>query len=408
METPPVLLIDDGELDEVRGLLEDLAVDFLHVRGPSVPDEVEEPACLLVTTAGRALTLQLMQPDEPSGKPMRVAFVTGDSKTQRNLLRRAGFEFLVHSPAHPAAVRLLFLRALYRGREKRGATRLALGYEVNYRTGLRKKKATLLELSDSGCRLLTTQALDRGTRLTLHIPRSVTRGKPIDIPGRAVRVIRGKKDGDSQDFAVAVRFEDLSSDLDIRLNHFLETHASGPTALPAGEASAHITIAPKTPTIPDMKVHLGSAEEIEELGPEEEPIEEPLPEPTAPPRSASPDWIEDADPDAEWEMLENVCEEPPQLELEGDDGNRREHPRVAYESEVIAMFRDATRVLVGQDISQGGMRVEPNENLKAGDYLRLGIYGKADQDPLLVEALVVRNDGPRGVALPPPPVASTS
>jgi hypothetical protein len=69
METPPVLLIDDGELDEVRGLLEDLAVDFLHVRGPSVPDEVEEPACLLVTTAGRALTLQLMQPDDPRSQP---------------------------------------------------------------------------------------------------------------------------------------------------------------------------------------------------------------------------------------------------------------------------------------------------------------------------------------------------
>ncbi len=46
METPPVLLVDDGELDEVRTLLEDLAVDFLHVRGPTIPDEVEEPANL--------------------------------------------------------------------------------------------------------------------------------------------------------------------------------------------------------------------------------------------------------------------------------------------------------------------------------------------------------------------------
>ena len=368
METPPVLLIDDGELDDVRGLLEDLAVEFLHLRGPNVPDEVEEPLSLLVTTASRALSLRLVQPEEVRKRPMRVAFVAGDSKTQRSLLRRAGFEFLVHSPAHPAAVRLLFLRALYQGRERRGAMRMALGCRVNYRTGLRKKKATLLELSDSGCRLLTFQSLERGTRLTVQLPRSLTRGKPIDLPGRTVRVVRGRGDDDTAEFSVAVRFEQIGGDLEARLNAFLDEYATGPTALPEGMESTPPMIAPRHPVLSEGREGAGAAPEpAHEAGRAIEP------EP-------------DDDPGAN----------EPEVD---EDGNRRRHARVAYPEEVIAMFREATRVLVGQDLSGGGMRVTPNENLRVGDYLRLGIYGKAGQDPLLVEALVVRNDGPRGVAL---------
>ncbi len=381
METPAVLLVDDGELDEVRTLLEDLAVDFLHVRGPTIPDEVEEPAKLLVTTASRALTLQLTQSDAPRQKPIRVAFVTGESKTQRSLLRRAGFEFLVHSPAHPAAVRLLFVRALYRGTEKRGATRRALGCEVNYKTGLRRKKATLLEISESGCRLLMNQCMDRGTRLTLQIPRAVTHGKTLDLPGRVIRVIRGRRYSELKEFSVAIRFERLGEALEDRLARFLEDHASGPSALPEETSNTQPRITLQTPTIPDLiKV------DIETL--------EPMPPPE------SDEGMEPLEPLEEGEDpgLPGP-EEPPLEETSQDDENRREHQRVAYDQEVIAMSREATRVLLGQDISQNGMRVEPNENLRIGEYLRLGIYGKAGQDPLLVEAIVVRNDGASGIAL---------
>ena len=365
METPRILLVDDGELDEVRALLEDLAVDFVHVRGPTIPDEVEEPTNLLVTTARRALTLQLLQAEAPHRKPMRVAFVTGESKMQRSLLRRAGFEFLVHSPAHPAAVRLLFVRALYGGRENRGTTRRALGCEVHYKTGLRRKKATLLEISEGGCRLLTNQNVDPGTPLTLKIPRAVTHGKKLDLPGRVVRVIRGERDRELREFCIAIRFERLHEALEDRLARFLEDHASGPSTLPQELSNARPSITLQTPSLSNLKIEVDDIGSVEAC------------EPVLPPETAD-------DGLAPFELIDEGLEEISQA-----DENRREHQRVAHSQEVVAMFREATRVLLGQDISQGGMRVEPNENLKIGDYIRLGICGEAGQDSMFVEAIVV-------------------
>jgi hypothetical protein len=72
---------------------------------------------------------------------------------------------------------------------------------------------------------------------------------------------------------------------------------------------------------------------------------------------------------------------------------------MAFDREVIAMGREATRVLVGRDLSQGGMRVEPHPKLAVGDCARLAIYADPADDPFVVEARVVRDDGERGLAL---------
>jgi hypothetical protein len=56
-------------------------------------------------------------------------------------------------------------------------------------------------------------------------------------------------------------------------------------------------------------------------------------------------------------------------------------------------------VLVGRDLSVGGLRVDAHPGLAVGRRLRLAIYDAASLAPLVVDAWVVRDDGPRGVVM---------
>jgi hypothetical protein len=59
----------------------------------------------------------------------------------------------------------------------------------------------------------------------------------------------------------------------------------------------------------------------------------------------------------------------------------------------------ATRVLVGRDISAGGMRVDPNPALSLDDELQLAIHVRAREEPLVVTACVTRDDEEQGLVL---------
>jgi hypothetical protein len=78
---------------------------------------------------------------------------------------------------------------------------------------------------------------------------------------------------------------------------------------------------------------------------------------------------------------------------------RRGSPRRAYVQHVIALGTEAGRVLVGRDISLGGMRVDPHPDLRVGDALRIGLHLRAREKPLVLDARVARNDGAEGFVL---------
>ena len=80
-------------------------------------------------------------------------------------------------------------------------------------------------------------------------------------------------------------------------------------------------------------------------------------------------------------------------------GDRRGGRRAAYVKTVPAFGKRALRVLVGRDLSVGGMRIDPLPGLKLGDRLHLAIYGDAGESPFLVWASVRRDDGEGGMAL---------
>ena len=332
--TPSVLLIDDGELDDVRELLQEVHADFVHLRGGSVPASVPPPVDLFVATSRRAVLASNWPP--PSGSPARptkIAVVTEDSNTLRNMLRRLGFDLLIRRPVHPYAFRLLVLHALYSGDERRRERRVPIGAEISYRSGLRRKTVVLADLSLRGCRLLSKDQPKLGARLTLQLGREVTGGKALSLRTKVLRV-SDAPEGEGQ-HAIALAFDGLKDDQRRQVFQIMRDRQHGPAQL-----AKEVDRAPRADT-------------------------------------ALPDGAGDP------------------LETE----NRRKHGRSEYVREVVNLDQEASQLLMGRDISVGGMSVTSSEPLAIGDSLRLAIYGEPREDPFIVRASVVRrnDDGTFGL-----------
>jgi hypothetical protein len=78
----------------------------------------------------------------------------------------------------------------------------------------------------------------------------------------------------------------------------------------------------------------------------------------------------------------------------GIRGDRR-----SYTQRVISLGDELSRVLLGRDLSVGGMRVESHPDLRLGDQLSVALHARDGETPLVVRAEVVRDDGERGIAL---------
>jgi hypothetical protein len=78
---------------------------------------------------------------------------------------------------------------------------------------------------------------------------------------------------------------------------------------------------------------------------------------------------------------------------------RRQGERHEIERGGAGLDEEATRILMGRDISLGGMRVDPNPRLRLGICLDLAIHLEGREKPLVLGARVHRIDGERGVVL---------
>lgn len=341
--TPSVLLLHDGELHDVLELLDELGVDYLQLRGGAVPERVDPPEKLFVATARHAMRAGKWSagPSAPH-RPYKIGIVAEDSNTLRSMLRRIGFDLLIRRPVHPYALRLLILRALYTGDERRRESRVPIGYEISYRSGVRRKKAMLLDLNTRGCRLLSERPLKIGSRLTLDLPEEITGGRSMQLRSK---VIRSTDEGGAAGAqrAVALGFENLSVRNRRRLTEILEQRASGPLALSKAMAAASGAVTKSDASARDN--------------------------------------------------------ERTPLAAAGSPEDRRKNPRASYDRSVRSVDEEANLVLMGRDLSVGGMRIEPHSGLAIGTKLRLAIYGEPREDPFIVRARVVRNDGDEGMGL---------
>ena len=82
-----------------------------------------------------------------------------------------------------------------------------------------------------------------------------------------------------------------------------------------------------------------------------------------------------------------------------NDADRRGDPRIPYDRRVVALGAEAARVLVGRDLSQGGMRIGASDSVCVGDVLRIALHCGTEIEPLIVLATAIRKDSQDGICL---------
>lgn len=324
--SPAAVIWDDGELGDVRALLQELGVRILDGQ-PGAPPPAD--VALVVATPGRAADLRGWT-DAASEQAGPVRLVVQDWG-QRGELARGDFELLLRRPFHPSTLRVLLLQALYRGPERRREERVGAGLPVRFRAGFWRRSASLVEFSRNGCRLVTEHAVKSNQRLTVFLPPELSGGAELAIPGRAVRFASGEGASFRQQ-VVGVEFDALPGPAWERLRAAVERRKQELTSLPD--------------TVLDAGVRQQQGSEAPSRFP-----------------------------------------------------HVRAHPRRRYSRRVIALGDSITRVLVGRDLSPGGIRAEPTPHLRLGDEVRLAIHVRRGQEPLVVQARVERDDGERGLVL---------
>ena len=185
---PAVLVLDDGELRPLRAALSMMGVDVVHLSGDKIPASLEAPRDLLVTSWLHAQSLpELERPEGAFYEPVWICVHDRDFQPLREPLRKLGADFLVHAGIDLVALRLLLSQLLYRGAERRGALRLPLDYPVRYRVRGGLSRATLVDLSREGARLIVGDEVLPGTPLKIYLAPEESSHARVEIRAVALR-----------------------------------------------------------------------------------------------------------------------------------------------------------------------------------------------------------------------------
>jgi len=332
-ERPRVAVIDDGELGRIRRALGDSEVELTHLRGQVIPEDLEGPFDLVVATVKRILDLEgKLDLSGLPGKPTWIAVHGQDFLPLRIRRRKLGIHFLVQSSVEQAALRLLLQHVLYRGPERRDGTRLPVGAAVVC-TDDRGEKV------DAALLDLTRDGCRLSTERAFEVGAELSIAFPAKLAGgREIplpgRVVRTIADPGSERRTLGVAFGGIDAEASDMLDAIIEGKVIGTVVTPLGGALA--SAAP-----------------------------------------AEPSSAEDESTETAWP-------------------HERLNPRTPYTREVTLLLHGRERVLLGRDLSIAGMRAAHAPDLPVGTRLELAIYGASGAEPVLVEAVVARDDGALG------------
>lgn len=347
--------------------------------------------------------------------PRTVAVVDDSSKTLISHLNRLVAALVVRRPIHPRTLRLLLLHEIYRGPERRRRKRILIGHPVRIGVGLFKQRATLLELSPGGARIELPTAPKIGSKLTILIGKDLTQAKPLKLQAKVIRCIRPSGERARANAEIGVCLIDPRNQAKT-IRGILDRFATGPASWSgaiAEQAPASVaTAAPRPKTQPATIVNApvagpASAELASrgEFDPEVSPRR--LPPSTPMPVAANHDSSGEAtaagaldaplDVEADLYETDSIASEDAAPEVKRPE--RRRETRIPYERRVVALGEEAARVLVGRDLSQGGMRIAANDSVDLGDVLRVALHCGTELEPVIVMAKAERDDGDHGTVL---------
>ena len=210
---PSVVLLDDGELERVRAILERLGVEFVLCRRVADAASVPRARDLLVSTVRRALAMpELGVCPVTEAPPLWLCIHGQDFDELRAKLRARGVHYLVNSAVDQESLRLLIEMLLNGQHERRYASRLPVGCEVSVRVDRVVQFAKLLDLSREGARLRAETALEVGDRVEVELPQEL-RGAALGcLAGRVARAEPWPGPGGRSGFSIAVELDALSGD----------------------------------------------------------------------------------------------------------------------------------------------------------------------------------------------------
>jgi len=406
-------LIQRGdELSEFAELLNELAVP-IDLLGGALPTADDLADTSIVVVPGS----RLIETGTPNLAfwPRTIAVIDDSSKTLVAHLNRLGVAMVIRRPLHPRTLRLLLLHELYRGPERRNRKRTLIGHPIRVGSGLFPQRATLLDLSPTGARIEVPNAPETGSTLRILFGKDLTLGKPLKLKARVKRCIRapGEQGRDGSEIGVALLDRKRNAKA---VQAILDRFATGPAAW-NGKLAPPVTRRPATVQPSDEQPQ---AEETNLPAPERKlppsfssgppapvtlPPVAPVDVAPAPAPVAEPVHEVEFDDEIESTLEEPTIDEVPASDLAcesdapaitDDSDDRRSDPRIPYNQRVVALGEEAARILVGRELSQGGMRIAANESVEIGDVLRVALHCGTESEPLVVIARALRTDGSDG------------
>ena len=306
MDDTPIWLVDDGELEEVRGVLQSAGL-----RVEREPQRAGPGRPVLLGSVARVADRRHQQPDA-----LAIAVVGADERPPRG-----DFDAWIRRPVHPKALGVLLDALGQEGGERRWAPRVAVGAAVRTWTRHGFRRSSLVALSVGGCRVLSETPVEVGGRMILWLPRLFGWRWPCTAVGRGLRCEPNVWERPAP-HSVSLAFTSVSLPARRRLHALLEHHR-GALMAPAARAR-------------------------------------------------------------------------PQAEAKRE---RRQVERQPFDRRVIAHRADGPAVLVGRDLSVGGLRIEPTSDLDVGSFVQVALHVKPGTTPLVVGARVARDDGEAGLVL---------
>jgi hypothetical protein len=362
---PKVLVLDDGDLGRIRQALAKSKVDLEHQQGEVLVDDLEGPYDAVFATVKRTLAFEgSVDLTTLPGKPVWVAVHGQDFLPLRVRLRKMGVSFLIQTSVGAEALQLFLMYTIHQGRDKRGTPRLPVGLEVTCREEDGDPfQANLLDISQDGCRLVSDHPVLPGAVVAVDLPAELSAGEEYTLSGPIQRAEPLRKSARS---LLTVSFEHLDPESLKLVEAILAGKVIGTVVTRLGEELAEET-APTT------------------VIPKPAPKTTPAPPKPAEPRSKS------AAP-----RPKSATPRPQPAEPRPEPQKPKRQRRVVYSREVTALMGGSQFVVLARDLSIGGMRGEPLPELQIGTKLELAIYGPSGAEPVLVQAVVARDDGPAG------------
>lgn len=409
-----VVIATGNELAAVTALLDELAVptEIWTERALPMPNDLEGAG--LVVVLGR----RLIDSGAPvlSLWPRTIAVVDDMSRTLAAHLNRLGVKLIVRRPIHARTLRLVLLHEIYRGPERRRKKRILIGHPIRVGGGLFKQKGTLLELSPGGARVELPSAPKIGTEIKLMLGKELTHGKPLRLQARVVRCIRPSGEKGRVEAEIGVQLVNPRASEPV-VRAILERFSRGPASWQGNAgATAAGRVAENAPASAPAGAPPASAETATTSAEPPTATSSADASATRPAPADDPGPIEEIDPESSARRLppmrrmesvptpaqasEAAAPEPCEATDDtGDGAERRQDPRIPYERRVVALGEEAARVLVGRDLSAGGMRIDATDAVEIGDVLKVALHCGDEMEPVVVVARADRYDGDAGIVL---------